>query len=126
MLELFHYFPYATSIVIKTDGEVRNHSYPFNIFSFLNIIKDVLTWKTIKIVQMMNGKEYENKSWITKLWQSNKHSIIEGYAMCKLTIEYDKKRIDIDEKDKAAGVRIVKETGGLLCWESLIVKRLID
>ena len=92
--KLFQYLPKVKDIIIKTrEGKEEDKSYPFDMYEFIEIMKDIPSWKKIVIQQKMTGKEYIDKSWISKLWRSKlkgRDALISYYSTYKFKIIFDK------------------------------------
>ena len=93
---IFEYLPKVKDIKIKTRyGDEEEKSFPFDMYEFIETMKDIQSWKKIVIQQVMIGKEYEDKSWINKLWTSDskgQDALISHYSKYKTGIMFDKQK----------------------------------
>ena len=88
--DLISLFPNAVSIIIKTGlfAEDMHVSYPFDMFHFLTIIIKSSNWKSIRIEQMMKGKDNFLKSWVAKLWHLSGSTLTHQYKRKQLDISF--------------------------------------
>ena len=84
-------FPNATSIIIKAGDE--NYIYQFDMFYFSTSITKASNWESIKIEQMITGKEHHEKSWIKKLWDASKSRLIHQHAKQQLEISFEQHEV---------------------------------
>ena len=103
--DIFRTFPDCKCFQIRTTPASRSLEfgrvcYPFNMYQFLEVIIQSLSWETFEISHILEDNKglqsitgynfYANrKSWIKQIWESSSGSLIKAYRSKQLSIHFE-------------------------------------
>ena len=97
--KIFDILSYAKILNINTTFD-NSDCFAFNLFYFLDIVCEILTWKLIKIKERMEVTEYKqgmHESWLYLYWSSSSELLIKDCKEKGLEIEFDTKEVRVGD-----------------------------